>query len=304
MNAVLSKRWTELTKTSTQSQASEGLQNFSTYTEPKTFGFFELKVNPLPARLQRSHLAHLAPRWRIDRELYIDPSKFLNIDASEWPRHQSSFNSKAEPELASTESEFDRKTPEILDLLTSSHFGAAKWKKELINHYINAVQLSFLAEELTPRSVDRSENESVRSISNEVVSSNTVWADSWNEDCSMSESSHGQLETLIKTLYSYVQLPQDWDGYGGLPASLQAVQDAEHFLVKLPEGVPLPRPMLAGSGTVGLYWDGGDLYISLDFEGDNRYTYLIDQNDQYSSDSDIEVEQPIPDDLRRALEEV
>lgn len=81
---------------------------------------------------------------------------------------------------------------------------------------------------------------------------------------------------LLRDLIDYQFLPHDWDGYDGLPANPRATLDALKFLLQLPSGLPLPSPMLAGSGVVGLYWDWGDHYASLEFEGDGTYTLLTD----------------------------
>lgn len=84
------------------------------------------------------------------------------------------------------------------------------------------------------------------------------------------------LNALRRTLVGYLRLPQDWDGYGGRPARPRALVDAFRFLAALPVGLPLPAPMLAGSGVIGLYWGAGNNYASIEFEGDGTYTYLTD----------------------------
>lgn len=86
---------------------------------------------------------------------------------------------------------------------------------------------------------------------------------------------------LVRTLLDYAHLPNDWDGYGGLPAHPHALMDAVQFVQNMPADLPLPAPMLAGSGAVGLYWDRGTHYASIEFEGDNTYTYLTDGPEGY-----------------------
>jgi hypothetical protein len=113
-----------------------------------------------------------------------------------------------------------------------------------------------------------------------------------------------KLEVLTATLHSYAQLPNDWDGYGGYPASWRAIADTEEFLKKLANETHLPRPMLSGDGTVGLFWEKKDIYVSLDFMGDGVYTFLIDRDGDYQGQDDVPVSGLLPDSLRVALEQI
>lgn len=105
---------------------------------------------------------------------------------------------------------------------------------------------------------------------------------------------------LFSELISYQFLPHDWDGYDGQPAEPQATLDALEFLLHLPRSLPLPSAMLAGSGAVGLYWDRGEHYASLDFEGDGTYTYLTDSPDGYGGAEGIAAG-AVPVELRQYL---
>jgi hypothetical protein len=89
------------------------------------------------------------------------------------------------------------------------------------------------------------------------------------------------LNALRRTLLGYLRLPDDWDGYGGRPARARAIVDAFLFLDVLPEDLRMPAPMLAGSGVVGLYWDGGAHYASVEFTGDGSYSFLTDSGHSY-----------------------
>lgn len=92
---------------------------------------------------------------------------------------------------------------------------------------------------------------------------------------------------LIRALLEYCRLQEDWDGYGGLPAHPRALLNALTFLQNWRADLPLPSPMLAGSGAVGLYWDRGTHYASLEFEGDNTYTYLTDGPEGYGGGENV-----------------
>lgn len=69
---------------------------------------------------------------------------------------------------------------------------------------------------------------------------------------------------LLEKLFSYYDLEDDWDGYGGKPPSLTTIGTIVSFVMKLQEldAIP-PNPMLAGSGEVGLYWDIDNIHIEV-----------------------------------------
>lgn len=101
---------------------------------------------------------------------------------------------------------------------------------------------------------------------------------------------NARMSALETELISYSSLSHGWDGYDGQPANSRATLDALAYLKALPADLPCPKAMLAGSGVVGLYWDYGDRYASIDFEGDGSYTYLIDTPNGYSGDEGVGVE--------------
>ena len=53
---------------------------------------------------------------------------------------------------------------------------------------------------------------------------------------------HSAEDKLHARLLSYLDLTDDWDGYGAAPPSIDAVLDAVDFLVMCPRDVPLPFP--------------------------------------------------------------
>lgn len=109
-----------------------------------------------------------------------------------------------------------------------------------------------------------------------------------------------QMTALLRTLIDYQFLPHDWDGYDGQPAKATALLDALEFLVQLPRTLPVPSPMLSGSGSIGLYWDRGTHYASLEFEGDGTYTLLTDGPDGYGGAEGVAA-RTLPAALRRYL---
>ena len=80
-------------------------------------------------------------------------------------------------------------------------------------------------------------------------------------------------DKLHARLLSYLDLTNDWDGYGAVPPSIDAVLDAVDFLVMRPRDVPLPFPQIASDGEVGLYWRTGEVHAEVGFYGDGDLSY-------------------------------
>ena len=80
-------------------------------------------------------------------------------------------------------------------------------------------------------------------------------------------------DKLHARLLSYLDLTDDWDGYGAVPPSIDAVLDAVDFLVMRPRDVPLPFPQIASDGEVGLYWRTGEVHAEVGFYGDGDLSY-------------------------------
>lgn len=108
-------------------------------------------------------------------------------------------------------------------------------------------------------------------------------------------------ETLSSRLVKYQNLPDDWDAYGGKAASIEAVMDSMRFLTRFPSTFPLPKPMISGSGVIGLYWEGNDCYASIDFDGSGYYCYIADCADGENGEDRIPVMQTLPQRLLEVI---
>lgn len=106
---------------------------------------------------------------------------------------------------------------------------------------------------------------------------------------------------LISVIYDYRVLPDDWDGYGGAAASLDTFMDAYHFLAKFPSALPQPKPMIGGSGVIGLYWEGNGCYASIDFDGSGFYCYIADSEDEGAGEDKVSVETMLPQRLAEVI---
>lgn len=80
-------------------------------------------------------------------------------------------------------------------------------------------------------------------------------------------------DKLYAELISYLDLPEGWDGYEGVPASFETVDNAFEFLKKRPKDIPHPYPQIAPDGEVGLYWRTEEVYVELSFYGDGQFSY-------------------------------
>ena len=80
-------------------------------------------------------------------------------------------------------------------------------------------------------------------------------------------------DKLRAKLLSYLNLTDDWDGYGADPPSIDAVLDAVDFLVMRPRDVPLPFPQVASDGEVGLYWRTEEVHAEVGFHGERELSY-------------------------------
>jgi len=108
-------------------------------------------------------------------------------------------------------------------------------------------------------------------------------------------------DALLSQLGEYNSLPDDWDGYGGKAASPAAVKDSVYFLTRFPSTFPLPKPMISGSGVIGLYWEGNGCYASIDFDGSGYYCYIADCRDEEAGEDKVPVAQTLPQRLLEVI---
>jgi hypothetical protein len=94
-------------------------------------------------------------------------------------------------------------------------------------------------------------------------------------------------DKLAAELQSYLDLPHGWDGYDGVPASLDAITDAFLFLDMRPADIPLPYPEIGPDGEVGVYWRTVTIFAEISFHGDGEYSYYA----RYAPDGGEPVEE-------------
>jgi len=80
-----------------------------------------------------------------------------------------------------------------------------------------------------------------------------------------------EVDGLTGKLLEFRDYKANWDGEQACSPSVDAVYDAVDFLSFLPQGIPIPKPMVLASGDVALYWDDGDIYAEIGFDGSHTY---------------------------------
>jgi hypothetical protein len=85
------------------------------------------------------------------------------------------------------------------------------------------------------------------------------------------------IEEAVGELRSWKSLTANWDGEGALSPNEQSINAAISFLNALDPRAIGPEPMLLSSGRAGLFWQTDALYADLEFTGEGRITYYIEQ---------------------------
>lgn len=92
---------------------------------------------------------------------------------------------------------------------------------------------------------------------------------------------------LYARVHYFTRLPQDWDGYDGIPATYESWISAVEFIQLLPNRVDTPFAMLSGDGEISLFWENAKNYLEVSFPGDGTYHYIFTSQDrdiQFASD--------------------
>ncbi len=84
-------------------------------------------------------------------------------------------------------------------------------------------------------------------------------------------------DLLESELSRYPTLQRGWDGECAKPALPDSLMDARRFLALRPADVPLPYPELNSDGETGFFWDTGDLFAGVTFEGDGTFYFAVCQ---------------------------
>lgn len=91
------------------------------------------------------------------------------------------------------------------------------------------------------------------------------------------ETRHNKLQKLVQLvtkIRNYLSLPDDWDGYEGITPKSKTIEETISVVKRLHDyHISLPKPMVSGTGIVGLFWEKDSIYIEICFEGDGTFWY-------------------------------
>lgn len=84
-------------------------------------------------------------------------------------------------------------------------------------------------------------------------------------------------ERLIGEIRSWALFDSNWDGEGAVAPMVSSLKESVAFVRLLDNAAELPDPMLMNTGHAGLFWKTDNLYADLEFLGDGRIAYFIEQ---------------------------
>lgn len=107
---------------------------------------------------------------------------------------------------------------------------------------------------------------------------------------------------LLKKLYSYKELAQNWDGYDGIKPAEEIIKTAEIFLTILKSNqIVNPKIMVSGDGTVGLFWKNNRNYLEVDFDTAEHLSFFYEFEEKVYGEDDLLVSNIVPENLLNAL---
>jgi hypothetical protein len=88
-----------------------------------------------------------------------------------------------------------------------------------------------------------------------------------------------EFSKLIGKIKSYLNLPQNWDGYEGVTPSQSTANEAIAFLKKIPKSLLPSRAGVTGDGEICLIWDKENIFVDLGFIGEGNFFYFMNYVD-------------------------
>ncbi len=108
---------------------------------------------------------------------------------------------------------------------------------------------------------------------------------------------------LGAAIEQYKSLEEDWDGYGAAAPTREIIDAAIELVRKLKiKNFKAPKPMLSGSGELGLYWKNNSVYIEISIDEPRNYSLYIEEGTSYNGKADISISDRLPEELRVALD--
>lgn len=105
---------------------------------------------------------------------------------------------------------------------------------------------------------------------------------------------HRWFTGVVQHIHKLTQLPADWDSYGSMAASRDALSAATLFLALIEvQSIALPHPNVvpATGGGIQLEWDRGGIEFEVEFLATGDAEYLLLRNDAAIANGTVGPEQ-------------
>lgn len=132
---------------------------------------------------------------------------------------------------------------------------------------------------------------------------NVILLETNNEQINFKKSSLNlEYEKLLQKLYSYKELPINWDGYNGVGPSIEIVATVKNFLNILKNNqIANPKIMVSCDGTIGLFWKSNHNYLEVDFDTANYLSFFYEFEKKVYGEDDLLIENRVPEKLLGAI---
>lgn len=106
-----------------------------------------------------------------------------------------------------------------------------------------------------------------------------------------------------REMKSYSALEARWDGPGSERPAEETIESALLFLANLPDGLRSPDATASADGTVGWFWKTSDLFASVTFLREGRFSYYAKKRSTGESAKGVEKLESlsIPSDFLRLI---
>lgn len=85
------------------------------------------------------------------------------------------------------------------------------------------------------------------------------------------------VERAVAEMRSWTTWTANWDGEGAVIPNRASLREGTDFLRALAGDVAVPTPLLHPDGMASLFWRAGNYYAELEFQGDGRVAYYVEQ---------------------------
>jgi len=136
------------------------------------------------------------------------------------------------------------------------------------------------------------------------ISSNFIINDTQSKyyiDYNSNSQTDDEYLDLYTELFSYKELQNNWDGYGGIKPSDKIISTTKKFIDILKDNKVLkPKIMVSGNGEIALFWKNQNRYIEVDFDEAEYLSFFYKMNGIVYGEDDVTINH-IPEKLYNAF---